>query len=46
MENQTPIVSIVIPWIRKKGVKRALTACKINAGIPDEQYEFLCEEDK
>jgi len=46
VENQTPIVSIVIPWIRKKGVKRALTACKINAGIPDEQYEFLCEEDK
>jgi hypothetical protein len=39
------MVSIVIPWIRQKKVQRCIEAARTNAGIPEDQYEIITEED-
>lgn len=39
-------VSICIPATRMTGLKKCIEAIKKNAGIPEDQYEILWEEDK
>ena len=40
-----PRCSIIIPIVRMDGAERCMKACVDNAGIPREQYEFVCAED-
>ncbi len=39
-------VSIIIPVIRPERAKRCIEAIKAHAGIPEDQYEIITEEDK
>jgi|GEM_PF-423412 len=46
MEQNNLIVSICIPVIRMDGLKRCVDAIKKNAGVSEDKYEILWQEDK
>lgn len=39
------IASICIPYIRKENINRLMRLCKLNAGIPAEDFEIIAAED-